>query len=253
LRRKVFPLRMRLYDDEVVVVRVGPDSRAVVVVHPVAPDVRAVHGPELRAAGAAATGQLGLPVVGVVAGDLVVLDDQVGKPAGVIGVDPVLPVVPQAVPAHLLAVARHHRGAVVVLDDVVLDHPAGRRVVVDHALVHRRDEPADGQASDDHVGGQLRERGPVDLLPVEHRAGCAEIYVAVLRDDLPELVRGQGVPAGAQPERRACRAVPGQRRKIAAGRHGLGARGRRRHSDHGVTHPGTALVLRRHHRRNAAG
>src|SRR6185437_606993 len=59
------------------IIRVGPESYAVIVVYPVVLDDRVLYVPELPAAGAAAVGRMRLPVVGVVTGDLVVLQHQI--------------------------------------------------------------------------------------------------------------------------------------------------------------------------------
>src|SRR5262249_12329176 len=73
-------------DEEVVVVGVGPEPGAVVVVDPVAAHVGAVDRPELHAAGAPAAGQRRLPVVGVVADDLVAHQHKPGDAgAGLVG------------------------------------------------------------------------------------------------------------------------------------------------------------------------
>ena len=80
------------------IVGVRPQADSFVVVDVVVGDLRAVGLPELAAAGAAAAWLPLLPVIGVVAGDLVAVQDHVLDAVGVVGVEPVLSVVAQAVP-----------------------------------------------------------------------------------------------------------------------------------------------------------
>lgn len=189
-------------DAEVVVVGVRPQPGSAVVVHPVAAYVGAVDGPELDASGAAAALPAPLPVVGVVADDLVALDHQAADTAAaLVRVHAVLAVAAQTAGADLLVSARHQSGTGVVLDRGVLDHPPVGRVVVDHALVRRRDEALHGQMADGDVAGAAAERVLVLLAAVEHRARRAEVAVPLLGDDLGVAVRVEPVLARPQPER----------------------------------------------------
>lgn len=108
---------------------------------------------------------------------------------------------------HHLPRAGHQPGAGVVLQRGVFDGPVFPGIVVDDALVLRRDEVLHGQAADDDVLGLLGERGQVDPLPVEHRAGRAEVDVPVFRDDLAERIRRERVRSRREPESGAGRRI----------------------------------------------
>lgn len=95
-------------DQEVVVVRIRPQAWAMVVMNPVGPDIGPIDRPELHPSGAATTWNSLLPVVGVVAHDLVVLDNQSHDRVTIlVGVHPVLAVVAQATVPDLLPGTRH--------------------------------------------------------------------------------------------------------------------------------------------------
>ena len=171
--------------------------------HPVAADVGAVDCPRTSTTAAAAAGVDLLPVVGVVAGDLVALDETRTIPvAGLVGVDAILAVGAQAVAGGCC----YGRALV---DRVVADGPAVGRVVVDHALVLRRLEAADGQVGEatNVTIANLTIRGfkpPQDQGVVNHDSADGW----TIRDNTIENNKGAAVMAGAHQKLTATACAP---------------------------------------------
>ena len=166
-------------DAEAVVIGVGPDADAVVVMDVVVLDRHVLVLPELAAPAAAAAVELAspgasgrrldrelaerFPVARVVVGDLVVAEHDVLRAAGHLGflrvagvlvsVERVLAVPGQAVVLDRVTRADHHRGARhVALDRAVRDRPVVVGVGVDRSLATRRREVLDGQVLDGNAG-----------------------------------------------------------------------------------------------------
>ncbi len=178
--------------------------------HVVVGDGGPVDDPELRAACAPAAGLPDVPVVGVVAGDLVVVHGDAGASA----LEAVFAVVLQAGIGQDIAGAEHDPGPGAVLDRDVVDAPAGTLVVVDHALaavVPGGTEVLDGQVPYRDVLCRLGERVEVAVLAIQDSAGGADEGVAVLGDDLAELAGAERMPAGREPVGRVRTQVPGVR------------------------------------------
>src|SRR6185437_2305311 len=214
---------------EAAVIGIRPQADAVVAGNQVVGDGRAVDLPELAAAGAAAPGAVHLPVIGVVPGDLIVLNGDVGGPGGIwrVGVEAVLLIVREAAGQQFVVAAEHHPGAGVLAHSRVVDRPVRRGVVVHYALVRVAapgSEVLDREVADRHVRGVPAERVGVDVLAVEDGAGRADEGGAVARHDLRVDARTEHVLARCEPVRRAGRAEVHLR--VIAGRDGDRARGR---------------------------
>ena len=190
-----------------------------VVVDPVVGDGHVLVDPELRAAGAATTRELALPVRGVVADDLVVVHDEALDLALRLaaGVEGVLAVVLDAVEPVDAVGAAHQRGARVLGDGAVLDGPVRAGVVVDDAFVARRHEAADREVPDPHPRCALRERVPIHALAVEHCPRRAHEARVRTGRDLVELVPAQGVDPRCEPERRPRRCLRVEHVRVVTG------------------------------------
>ncbi len=195
------PLDVVAVEQEAGVVGVRPQPDAAVVVHPVASHAGIGRLPELAAAGAPAARLTPLPVVGVVAGDLVATQDDVADTVGLVRTEAVLSVAQQAVEGRDRSVSEKDPGARVVHDRVVGDGPVVPAVVVDDTLVRRADEVPDGQVGDGDVGRLPAERVAVESSSVEHRARSTGDGLASSRRHLLVLAVPEVVLARLEPER----------------------------------------------------
>ena len=160
------------------IIRVGPEPYTVIVVYPVVLDNRVLYVPELPAAGAAAVGRMRLPVVRVIASDLVILQHQVHRTVRRVRVEAVLLVVGQAVVRERIVAAQHDGGAGVVLERRVIHGPSRRRVHVDDTLVlvlAFAAEVLHRQIADGHAGGRTAEGIEVVVPSVQDGTRSADV------------------------------------------------------------------------------
>src|SRR6185437_15890137 len=160
------------------IIRVGPESYAVIVVYPVILDNRVFYVPELPATGAAAVRRMRLPVVGVISGDLVVLQHQAHRTVRRVRVEAILLVVGQAVVRERIVAAQHDASAGIVLERRVIHGPPRHRVHVDDTLVlvlAFAAEVLHRQIADGHAGGRTAEGIEVVMPSVQDGTRSADV------------------------------------------------------------------------------
>src|SRR5262249_36089897 len=144
----------------VAVVGIGPQSHAQIMVDPVVGHLRPVDIPEFDASGATASDDAILPIIGIVVGDFVVVDDDVGYAGGLECTQAILAIIFNTIVSNDVSAADEYAGAVVVGDGVVLDGPVMPAIVVDHAFVvvaRAGAKVSNGQVSNRHADRVLRK------------------------------------------------------------------------------------------------